>query len=289
MPLRRLVHILAFACLPLAAFAAPGPDAGSGPAALRQEHAQLRDRLDRNAFGRPLYLDSAEGSGAMRGDVHAVLDHPFKLVSEGLSSAAQWCEVLTLPFNVQRCVSDGGQALALSIGRTPQSPLEEATKIDFRYAVQARSPDYLQVRLAAPSGPLGTSDYLITFAATPLDERRTLVHMHYGYKHGAMSRMAMQTYLSTSGSGKVGFTPDGGNGGLVGGMRGVMERNTMRYFLAIDAYLDTLSAPRDRRLRARLEKWFASTERYAKQLREMSRDEYLALKSENKRGQTPIS
>ena len=289
MPLCRLVHVLALACLSLAASAAPGPGAGSGPAALKREYAQLGDRLDRNAFGRPLHLDSAESSGAMRGDVYAVLEHPFRRVAEGLSSASQWCEVLTLPFNVQRCESAGGQAIALSIGRTPQSPIEEATKIDFRYSVPARSPDYLQVRLAAPSGPLGTSDYLITFAATPLDERRTLVHMHYGYKHRAMSKMAMQAYLSTSGSGKVGFTPDGGNGGLVGGMRGVMERNTMRYFLAIDAYLDTLAAPRDRRLRARLEKWFASTERYARQLREMSRDEYLALKSGNNRGQTPAS
>jgi hypothetical protein len=278
MPLRRLVHAVLFACLPLAA---AGPDAPSGSATLKEKHAQLRAKLERNAFGRPLHLDSAEASGAMRGDVHAVLEHPFRRVAEGLATASQWCQVLTLPFNVQRCESDGGQALALSIGRTPQSPLEEATRIGFRYSVPARSADYLQVRLAAPAGPLGTSDYLITFAATALDERRTLVHMHYGYRHGAMSKMAMQAYLSTSGAGKVGFTANG--------MRGVMERNTMRYFLAIDAYLDSLAAPRDRRLRARLDKWFGATERYAKQLREMSREEYLALKSENKRGQTPIS
>jgi hypothetical protein len=51
-----------------------------------------------------------------------------------------------------------------------------------------------------------------------------------------MSQIAMQTYLSTSGADKVGFTSE--NGKLVGGTRGVMERNTMRYFLAIDAYLD---------------------------------------------------
>jgi hypothetical protein len=88
--------------------------------------------------------------------------------------------------------------------------------------------------------------------------------------------MAMQTYLSTSGADKVGFTSE--NGKLVGGSRGIMERNTMRYFLAIEAYLDALAQPQDKRKRARLEKWFAATERYAKQLREMSRDEYLALK-----------
>ena len=99
-----------------------------------------------------------------------------------------------------------------------------------------------------------------------------MVHMHYGYSTGAMSQMAMKTYLSTSGAEKVGFSSE--NGKLVGGTRGVIERNAMRYFLAIDAYLDTLGKP----VTARLDKWFGSTEKYAKQLREMSREEYLAVK-----------
>jgi hypothetical protein len=179
--------------------------------------------------------------------------------------------VLVLPFNVQKCEA-GGSALKLYVGRKPTSPIEEATKLDFAYSVPARAGDYLQVRLAAPTGPAGTKDYSITFAAMPLDEKRTLVHMHYGYSTGAMSQMAMKTYLSTSGADKVGFSSEKGQ--LVGGTRGVIERNTMRYFLAIDAYLDTLGKGQ----RPRLEKWFASTEKYAKQLREMSRDEYIAIK-----------
>ena len=42
-------------------------------------------------------------------------------------------------------------------------------------------------------------------------------------------QMAMQTYLATLGRGKSGFTS--------GGIRGEVERNTMRYYLAIDSYL----------------------------------------------------
>ena len=45
----------------------------------------------------------------------------------------------------------------------------------------------------------------------------------------------------------------------------------------IDAYLDTLGKGAN----ARLEKWFGSTEKYARQLREMSREEYLAVKQGN--------
>ena len=53
--------------------------------------------------------------------------------------------------------------------------------------------------------------------------------------------MAMQTYLATIGSQKVGFTvvdkQADGKPVYQGGVLGLLERNTMRYYLAIDAYL----------------------------------------------------
>jgi hypothetical protein len=84
----------------------------------------------------------------------------------------------------------------------------------------------------------------------------------------------MQAYLGTLGSDKVGFTPKGASG-YVGGVRGVVERNTMRYYLAIDAFLD---APRPEQLDRRLAAWFDATERYARQLHETERSEYLEMK-----------
>ena len=239
--------------------------------ALKSKYEQIKPQLEKNAYGRPMYIDSSDGSGRMSGDVYAVLDHPFKRVSEGLTQGKQWCEALVLPFNVQKCEADG-QAIKLWVGRKPTAPIGEATELDFSYGVSERTEDHFQVRLAAPSGPAGTRDYLITFAAVPLDDKRSLVHLHYGYATGAMSKMAMKTYLSTSGAEKVGFTSE--NGKLVGGTRGVIERNTMRYFLAIDSYLDTLGKGK----RARLDKWFGSAERYSKQLHEMTREEYIAIK-----------
>ena len=269
-----MTRAVALLLMLLVAYASPviiAAQEDSGPAPLRQKHEHIKPQLEKSPFGRPLHLDSGDTNGKMNGDVYAVLDHPFKRVSEGLADGAQWCDVLTLPFNVQKCDARA-EGIKLFIGRTPTAPIEDATRIDFNFTVPTRSADYLLARLSAPSGPAGTRDYLITFAATPLDEKRTLVHMHYGYTQGAMSKMALQAYLATSGADKVGFSSE--NGSLVGGTRGVMERNTMRYFLAIDAHLDTLGKGK----RARLEKWFGSTERYAKQLREMTRDEYIAIK-----------
>jgi len=58
----------------------------------------------------------------------------------------------------------------------------------------------------------------------------------------------------------------------------VVERNTMRYYLAIDAYLGALSAPPAQQFEQRLESWFASTEQYPRQLHEVDRAAYLDMK-----------
>ena len=277
--------LAAIASLVILAWPASGDEPDPQPvsaAALKQKHAALRERLDASPFGRPLVLDSTDAGGNLKGDVHAVLDQPFRKV-QALATPRDWCDVLVLPFNVQRCEVNGDK-LSVYIGRKPDSPPADAKRLDLTYSLLARSDDLLQVRLVAPTGPAGTKDYRIVFEATPLDERRTLVHMGYGYGYGAMSSLVMQSYLATSGKDKVGFTSQGvddqGHPRLVGGMRGVMERNTMRYFLAIEAYLAGSDAPADKRRAARAERWYAFVEQYPRQLREMTRAQYLALKAQ---------
>ncbi len=61
-------------------------------------------------------------------------------------------------------------------------------------------------------------------------------------------------------------------------MRGLVERNTMRYYLAIEAYLGALSMPPAARLEKRLRDWFASIESYPRQLHEMDENQYLKMK-----------
>jgi hypothetical protein len=64
----------------------------------------------------------------------------------------------------------------------------------------------------------------------------------------------------------------------IGGVRGAVERNVMRYYLAIDAYLASLKAPPGQRVDRAIQTWFSNTERYPRQLREMDRSTYLAMK-----------
>ena len=94
---------------------------------------------------------------------------------------------------------------------------------------------------------MGTKNYRLMLEAVPLDAKRSFVHMSYAYGYGFAARMAMEGYLATLGRNKVGFTITGqGNDGkpvYMGNVRGVVERNTMRYYLAIEAYLGALALP----------------------------------------------
>jgi hypothetical protein len=92
----------------------------------------------------------------------------------------------------------------------------------------------------------------------------------------------MRKYLRGTGSDKVGFTitgnPNDTQPTFIGGVRGIVERNIMRYYLAIDAYLEAFAAPAPERFERSLERWFDATERYSRQLHEVDRDSYLAMK-----------
>jgi len=267
------------AALAIATAATAATDQPEG-SRLRERYEALKPALQHNAFGRPIHLDSEDRSQVMRGDVHAVLDHPYSRIREALSSRESWCELLVLPFNVKGCEVRGDDGLSLYIGRTYDTPVGNATRIDFSFAPPVATDEYLRLKLDAGHGPIGTKDYHIVFSAIPLDARHTFVHLSYGYTYGVLSKWAMQTYLATSGASKVGFSKDS-EGHDVGGMRGVLERNTMRYFLAIDAFLDTLEAPAGQRERRRIAAWFDATEKYPKQLHEMSRAEYMAYKPQD--------
>ncbi|MCM2252754.1 MAG: hypothetical protein NDJ19_10385 [Ramlibacter sp.] len=283
---------LALACL--LGLAALSAAAGGGE--LRSRYGELREQLRDNNFHRPLYIVSSQDGDTLRGDIYAVLDHPFAEVGGALKEPADWCDILILPFNTKYCRAAPGQSgasLSVRIGRRSDQPVQEAFRLEFALRPVAAAADYFESRLDAGSGPMGTRDYRIVVAAVPLDARRTFMHLSYSYGFGALGRLAMQAYLATAGAGKVGFSVAGRDAGgepvLIGGVRGAIERNVMRYYLAIDAHLASLSAPPGQRLEKRIGAWFDASERYPRQLREMDRASYFAMKrQESRRQQTMI-
>jgi hypothetical protein len=254
-------------------------------ATLRAKHASLEEPLRNNQFKQPLLLESSEIANRLGGDIYAVVNHPFGLVQAGLNSPEHWCEIMILHINTKFCHATTGPSsptLNINIGKKTPEELPDTEQLAFSYSVAAASPDYLGIVLNAHQGPMGTSGYRILLEAVPLPHAKTFLHLTFSYDVSLSGKLAMKTYLGTIGSNKVGFSVVGkrsdGQPDYIGGVRGLMERNTMRYYLAIDTFLGAASADDTTRAEKRLEDWFTATERYPRQLREMDRQTYLSMK-----------
>jgi hypothetical protein len=241
-------------------------------ATLRARHAAVKEHLADNSFGRPLHVESSAFGGVHEGQIYAVIEQPYRVVVPALARPEGWCHILMLQVNIKRCsADDDGQALAAFITRKPRDAIDSAHRVRFRYEATTKGGDYLHVVLSAPIGPIGTRDYRIVLEAAPLDSRRTFMHMSYAYTLGSVARMAMKSYLAGVGRDKRGFSVDGGE-------RGVVERSAMRYYLAVEAYLESLGAPAEQRLDARLRNWYAAIARYPQLHEAVGAEEYVEMK-----------
>jgi hypothetical protein len=279
--LRIAASIVAWvSCVP-GALADTSTDPG---AALRARYVALSQQLEESPIQRGLFVESADNPRAPRGDAYAVIDYPFATVAAAFAQPANWCESLILHLNVQYCrasLDDGRPQLAAALGKKTNQPLDDTHRINLIHKIAMSSEDYTRVELSSRKGPLGTGNYLIALELTALDEEHTFMHIQYSYTQGFLARWAASVYFSTSGRDKVGFTliqDEDDPPRLVRGIRGALERNTMRYYLALDAYLQALESPVPQRFEQSLERWFADTERFARQLREVTHDDYMTMK-----------
>ena len=298
----------------LAAQSATEPPVDDLPARFEQAQRQGAVQLGQ----RPVYLQSTENPERLEGEVLALIDHPVQEVRAALGQASAWCDILILHLNVKYCrvVRSSGSAsptevLEVGLGRKYDEPLASAHWLRFRFrtlgpSAAAATPGepprpggrLPAVELLAPEGPLDTRDIRIGVQTVDAPGGRTLLQLRYAYAQGPAARWAMQLYLATVGRHKQGFSlmqaraDDTGNPSArpvpVTGVRGLLERNTVRYYLAIDAYLDALALPPAQQLERRLQDWFTATERHPAQLHELDWETYVQMKRiEVRRQQSP--
>ncbi len=228
---------------------------------------------------------SEDAASAQKGEVFAVTPHPYSLVAPALRRSQAWCAILALQVNVKRCEATDADGLSAFITRRAEDPVEQAHRVDLAFDVVASDEEYLRVALHGPEGPFDTRDYRVDVEATPLSEGRTFLHLSYSYASGWIARTGMRMYLSGTGREKVGFSvvdrrPDG-TPVFVEGVRGMIERNAMRYYLGVEAYLDALGTPPHERAEQSLRNWYTAIERYPLQLAEdVGREQYLRMKRE---------
>lgn len=259
---------------------------------LQDKYEQIKAALNDNAYGIPVYIESFDENNTMQGDVYGIIQHPFSELRQALTTAENWCEIAPLHFNIKACtyhtLNDHCQ-LTFYTGRKFYEPADDVYQLPYHFDLISDDNDYFQTRLSSQDGPMGTKDYRIEAEAIPLDETGSIIHFSYAYRYNFFTKIGMGTYLSTLGRNKVGFTTTSrdadGKPVYVRGTRGIIERNAVRYFFAIQSYLDTGGIQIENRLNARLNHWFDLTEKYPLQLHEMAKDAYLEDKQMERQDQ----
>ena len=262
---------------------------------LKEIYEEIEEQILNNDYGLPLYLESIKKEDSMRGDVYGIIYHPYETVSKNLASLTNWCGIMPQHLNIKACtyqyVNDQCR-LIFYTGRKFYEKADNVYHLNYRFKVSTLNNNYFNAFLDSKEGPLDTTDYVITVEAIPLTDNSTFFHLAYEYKYGFWAHIAMSTYFSTLGRKKVGFTIEGkdkkGNALYVKGIRGVIERNSIRYYFAIQSFLDTLNIPLETRFKARISNWFDLTEKHHKQLYEMDKEDYLKYKKMERQNQNRL-
>lgn len=237
--------------------------------------------LDRNLA---LRIQSHEQDRRLRVDVYGIVNQPYPRVAEALSRPAAMCDFLILNMNVKTCTYEQAgrrSYITIYVAGKSYAPLYRTLEIEPYFELQKKGRNYLKVLVASREENWGMKEYSVFVEASPYG-KATLVRFSSTYFASRINKIATTVYLKTFARNKVGFTVIGHNEqGLpeyVRGMQGVIERNAVRSYLALQAYLETANAPAELRFESRLRRWFKLTDVYKRQLHEMHWQSYLLNK-----------
>lgn len=285
-----LIAVSLFLFHPISTFSAEKPSQDS--AALLDIYHRIEPKLNNNSFGLPLYVESAESADRVNAVVFGIIKHSFGRVRAALKSPENLCNILSLHPNVKACTFSeipGTTTLTLYAGRKTYQTPEDARRVSYAFSVTEEGTDYLNIILKADEGPLGTKDHELRLEALRLGPETTLIRARYGYSSGPIAQLAENIYFATLGLGKIGFTVSGIDAGgrlqYVRGRRGAIERNAVRYYLAIDSFIDTLPCSEDSCFKTRLSEWYDLADRYKKQLHDMGKADYIGIKEHEHKNQ----
>jgi len=220
------------------------------------------------------------------GHAYSILEHSYSDIVSLLNSAENWCIAVIVNVNIKTCTYEHETAdlkyLNLYVEDEHYVKPKNAYHIRYRYASFPQIKDYLYVKMDAKEGPYDTGDYLFIVEVIPLEENRSFIHLAYSAHFGLISRILLNTYLATIGRNKFGFTvvdqKKDGSPKYITGIKAIMERNTARYLLAFQSYLETLRISPENRLMTSLYRWHYYTKLFRPQLYELNEADYLSNK-----------
>jgi hypothetical protein len=259
---------------------------------LIDKYHNIEKELEKSSLTIPFYLESSVSKNASRVDIYGTIKYPFDIVKYELQLPTNWCDIVlvhsTVRASTYKKVNDTWLLTLYNVKKF-QDPLQDAYQMNFEYRVIAQQPGFFAILLAARGGPFKTKDHQLGLEAIPLDQDRTFIHLRYSYRYSRLGYLLMKSYFSLFGGGRVGFSVIGtgsdGSPVYVGGLRGAIESNVLRYYLTILAYMDTLKVPVDQRFEKRIRQWYDLTARYKRQLFEMEEEAYLTYKRQDQESQ----
>ena len=232
----------------------------------------------------PFFIESSEQGNLLASRVLMILPVSHVSFRRNLSEPRLWCEFLILHLNIKACVTErqqGEDILVLFAGRKHYQPPEITYKLEYRFQLIDNRDGFFEVLMDAPSGPLSTSNYRIHVRAIP-HYNHTIMALGFSYTQSYISRAATYSYLNTLGRNKVGFSVTSSKDETapvyVSGVKGVIERNVMRYFLALESYLSAKRNTKSDAFKRLLIDWYDATELYHRQLYEYEQDVYIQAK-----------
>ncbi|KAB0663782.1 hypothetical protein F6V25_15225 [Oryzomonas japonica] len=286
-----LLFMIAVALLFSVVFASAGVTPRQDEGLLLDTYQRTKAKLEASSFGFPLVVESSERDDRVHVDVYGIFEHPFTSIVNMLTVPASWCDIVSLHPNVKGCTYSkqlSDWLLTFYLGSKAYQPLEDTRSVISHYRSVDRQ-GYLDIVLNAAEGPYGTKEHRMRFEALPITGDRTFVHVSYAYSDSVALRLVAKIYFATLGRSKVGFTVTGIDGSgkpiYIGGPRGAVERSAVRYFFAIQSFMNTLRYPEESRFSMRINEWYDLTVRYRKQLFDLDRKEYLAAKTKEHENQ----
>lgn len=262
---------------------AAGP-AHAGRDALLEQFHRVEKKPPAVLPGMPAYLDSYEEKNISGVDIYGVIDYPFESVEKEIMSPAIWCNIIILHPNIRACTyrgsEDNWRFILFNTDKFEQS-LSDASQLEFTWKM-SQQPGYIDILLSSPEGPYSTRDHRFALEAAARDEHRTILHLSYSYAYGGLASVFMKSYFAIFNRGKVGFSTTGGEGATnpayTTGLRGLNERNVVRYYLALVAHLETLQLPAEQRMEKSLSLWHELAAQYKRQLAPGEKKGYIARK-----------
>lgn len=232
----------------------------------------------------PLLVESKMNDGQVSGSVYALLNYPAHRIKEKLLQRETWCFIVHMHPNIKACLRDqSGNRIRVYFGSKKSNRTIQSQGFVFQSGPQQNH--YYGMALTANKGPYQTRQYYIVLEAVTYQKKSTILRLAYGYEYGRQARLMQHLYFSTIARKKEGFSlykDKKGRTVPVRGLQAAVERNSMRYFLAVRAFFET-----DAKNQSAYDYWFDLTSHYP-QLYELSKEQYLSNKDRERRHQSTL-